>query len=64
MCLKQTFTHFKSVLQEILSLTVFLAVQTLTPLFSLTVLNFSVLFMSLDRKFNENSKNVLKIDLY
>jgi len=37
--------------------TVFLTVQTLTPLFSLTVPNF---FMLLDRKFNEDSKNVLK----
>jgi len=39
---------------------VFLAVQTLTPLFSLTIPNFVVLFKLVDRKFNGNSKNVLK----
>jgi len=40
------------------------AVQILTPLFSLTVPNFVVFFMSLDRKFNEDSKNVLKIVIF
>jgi len=40
--------------------TVFLTDQTLTSLFSLTVLDFAVFFMSLDGKFNEESKNVLK----
>jgi len=40
-------------------MTVFLAVQTLTPLFSLTILNFLVFFMSLDRTFNEDFKNVI-----
>jgi len=38
----------------------FLAVQTLTPLFYLTVPNFVVFFMLLDKKFNGDSKNVLK----
>jgi len=40
MCFKLLFSHSKWVLQAILSLTVFLAVQTLTPLFSLTVPNY------------------------
>jgi len=47
-----------------LYLTVFLAIQILTPLFSLTVLNFVVFFMLLDRKFNEDSKNVLKTVIF
>jgi len=36
------------------------ALQTLTPIFSLTVPNFVVFFRLWDRKFNEDSKNVLK----
>jgi len=48
MCLKQSLFHSKWILQAILSLTVFLNclsdVQSLTPLFSLTVPNFVVLF--------------------
>jgi len=44
--------------------TVFLAVQLFTPLFSLTVPDFEVFFMSLDRKFNEDSKNVLKTVIF
>jgi len=40
---------------------VFLAVQILIPSSSLILLHFDVFFMSLDRKFNEDSKNVLKI---
>jgi len=39
---------------------VFLAIQTLTPFYSLTVPDFVLFFMPLDRKFNEDSKNVLK----
>jgi len=39
---------------------VFLVVKTLIPLLSLTVPNFVELFRLLDRKFNEDSKNVLK----
>jgi len=39
---------------------VFLAVQILTPLLSLTVPNFVVILMSLDRKSNEDFKNVLQ----
>jgi len=49
MCLKQTFSHFKWVLQAILSLTVlsncFWQVITMTPLFSLTVSSFGVIFL-------------------
>jgi len=44
--------------------TVYLAVQTLTPLFALTVLNFVVFFMVLNRKFNEDSKNVLRTVIF
>jgi len=39
---------------------VFLSVQILTPLFFLTVSNFVVFFKSLDRKYNEDYKNVFK----
>jgi len=64
MCLKQTFFHSKWGLPAILSLTifqtVFLTVQTLAPLFSLTVPNLIAFFRLLDRKFNEDSKNALK----
>jgi len=43
---------------------VFLVVQNLTPLFSQTVLNFAVFFRLLNRKFNEDSKNVLKTVIF
>jgi len=43
---------------------VFLLVQALTPLFSLTIPNFVVFFRLLDKKFNEDSKNVLKIVIF
>jgi len=43
---------------------VFLAVKTLTPLFYLTVPNVIVFFMLLDRKFNEDFKNVLKTVIF
>jgi len=44
---------------------VFLIVQILTPLFSLTVSNFVVFFFMLpDRKFNGDSKNVLKTVIF
>jgi len=43
---------------------VFLAVQTLTLLFSLTVPNLVVFSMLLDRKFNEDFKNALKIIIF
>jgi len=39
---------------------VFLANQILTAFFSLTVPDFVGFFMSLDRKFNDDSKNVIK----
>jgi len=45
MYFKQSFSHSKWVLQAILSVTVYSnGVQTLTPIFPLTVLNFVVLF--------------------
>jgi len=37
----------------------FLAVQILTPLFSLTVLSFELFFSLLSRKLNEDSKNMI-----
>jgi len=36
----------------------------LTQVFSLTVANFEVFFRLLNRKFNENSKNVLKMVIF
>jgi len=44
--------------------TVFLTVQTLTPLFYPTVQNFVVFFRLLDSKFNEDSKNVPKTVIF
>jgi len=43
---------------------VFLAVQILTQLFSLTVPNFVVFSKLLDKEFNEDSKNVLKTVIF
>jgi len=45
-------------------ITVILAVPTLIPFFSLILPHFEVFFMSLDRKYNEDSKNVLKIVIF
>jgi len=42
----------------------FLAVQMLTQLFSLTFPDFIVFLTSLDRKFNGDSKNVLKTVIF
>jgi len=44
--------------------TVFLVVLTLTPLFPLIVPNFVMFLKILDRKFNEDSKNVLKTVIF
>jgi len=44
--------------------TVFLAIQILTAFFSLTVLDFALYFMSLDKKFKDDSKNVLKTVIF
>jgi len=43
---------------------VFLAVQILTPLFSLTVPNFVMFFRLLKSQFNEDSKNVLETVIF
>jgi len=43
---------------------VFLAVQILIPLFPMTITNFVVFFMLLNRKFNENFKNVFKTVIF
>jgi len=43
---------------------VFLAVQILTLIFSLTLPNIVVFFMSIVKKFNEDSKNVLKTVIF
>jgi len=40
--------------------TVFFAISALIVFFSLTEIDIVVFFMSLDRKFNEDSKNVLR----
>jgi len=68
MCLKQSFSHSKWVLQAILSLTVLSSCvsdsSSLTPLLSLDVPNVVVFFRLLDRKFNEDSKNVLKTVIF
>jgi len=57
MCLKLSFSHSKWVLQGILSMTVLSNCisdsSILTLLFSLTVLDFLMFLMSLDRKFSE-----------
>jgi len=42
----------------------FLTNQILRTFFSLTVLNFALFFMSLDRKFDEDSKNMLKTVIF
>jgi len=42
----------------------FFSVQTLTLLFSLTVPDFFEFFMSLNRKFSEDYKNVLKTVIF
>jgi len=63
MCLKLSFSYSKWVfISDFVPdcQTVFLAVQILTPLFSLTVSNFVVFFTSLGGKFKEDFKNVLK----
>jgi len=44
--------------------TVFLRVQILTPLFSLTVQNFVAFFRLLDKEFNKESKVVLKTVIF
>jgi len=41
-----------------------LTAQILTPLFSLTLPDFEVFFMSVDGKFNGDSKNVLKTVIF
>jgi len=53
-------TSFKNDLEKTLFKTVFLSDDSLTLLFSLTVPNFVMFLELLDRKFNEDSKNVLK----
>jgi len=65
LCLKQSFSHSKWGLQAILSLIVLSnsvsgSLNFDTPLFSLTVPNFVMIFRLFDKKFNEDSKNVLK----
>jgi len=69
MCLKQSFFHSKWVLRAILSLTVLSSCLSGssnfdTAFFPLTVPNFVVFFRLLDRKFNENSKNVFNTVIF
>jgi len=68
MCLIQSFSHsnvgFTGDFVPDCLLKLFLSVQTLTPLFSLTIPNFVVFFRLLDRKFNEESKSVFKTVIF
>jgi len=69
MCLKQSFSHLKWVLQSILSLTVLSNYVSRSSNFDITFLSdcttiCSVFFLLCDRKFNEESKNVLKIVIF
>jgi len=64
MCLKQSFSHYKWVLQAFSSLTVLsncvFGSSNFDTVFSLTVPNLIMFFRLLHRKFNEDFKNVLK----
>jgi len=61
MCLKLSFYHSKWVLEAILSLTVFSnCVSDSLNLNTAFLTDCTVFFRLLDRKFNEDSKNVLK----
>jgi len=69
MCLKQSFSHSKWVLQAILSLTVLSNCVSDSSIFDTTFLPdctrfFNVFLMSLDRKFSEDSKNVLETVIF
>jgi len=64
MCLKRSFSDSKWVLHTILSLTVLSNCVSDSSNFETAILpdcpNFVVFFRLMDRKFNEDSKNVLK----
>jgi len=68
MCLKQSFSHSKCVLQSNLFLTVFSNRLSDSLYIDTTFLQkynrFCSFFMSLDRRFNEDSKNVLKTVIF
>jgi len=69
MCLKPTFLHYKWVLKAILSLTVLSNCLFGSSIFDNAFLpdctkNFVVFFRLLNRKFNDNSKNVLKVVIF
>jgi len=69
MCLKLLFFHSKWVLQAIVSLTVLPNCLYSSTNFDITFLpdctkSYSVFFRFLDRKFNENSENVLKTVIF
>jgi len=71
MCLRQSFSYSKSVLQSILSVTVLSNCISVCSNFDTTFLLdctklkfYSVFFKLLDRKFNEISKNVLKTVIF
>jgi len=68
-CLKQSFSHSKWGQQAILSVIVLSNcvsgnLNFDTPLFSLTVPNFVMLFRLFDKKFNEDSKTLLKTVIF
>jgi len=69
MCLKQSFSYPKWVLQAILSLTVFLNCLSGSSNFDTAFLYdctkfCCVVFKSFNRKFNEDFKNVLKTVIF
>jgi len=68
MCLKQSFSHSNWVLQEIMSLSVLLNCISGSWNFETAFLadcsKSCCFFMLLDRKFNDDSKNVLKTIIF
>jgi len=68
MCLKQSLSHSKWVLQVILSLTVLsncvLGRSNFDTDFLPDCTKFCVVFLSVDRKFNEDFRNVLKTVIF
>jgi len=65
MCLKQSFSYSKWILPAILSLTVLLHYVSGSSNFDTAFLpHYTKFFMFLYRKFNEDSKNVLKTVIF
>jgi len=68
MCLTQSFSHSKRVLKSILFLTVLSNCVSVSSNFGTVFLSnctkFCSVFRSVDRKFNEDSKNMLKTVIF